>query len=207
MAVHARSESVFPLKAQRQYFPLRIRPATRLSDDALYDLCAMNQELRIERTAEGEIIVISPTGGETGRRNGLITMALGAWAERDGTGVFFDSSTGFLLPNGAERAPDAAWVRRERWNALTPAQREKFPPLCPDFIVELRSPSDALEEQQAKMEEWAANGARLGWLIDPITRRVWVYEGTNAPVCHDDAAKVNGDPVLPGFVLDLSRVW
>jgi Uma2 family endonuclease len=121
--------------------------------------------------------------------------------------VGFDSSTGFLLPNGAERAPDLAWVRTSRWNALTEVQRRKFPPLCPDFVLELRSPSDTLADQQAKLEEYIACGATLGWLIDPDERRVYVYRRDHRVVVIENAVELRGDPELPGLVLDLRSIW
>jgi Uma2 family endonuclease len=194
------------IHAFAEHFPVRVRPASRLSDDDLFELCGRNPELRIERTAEGEIIVMTPTGGETGRRNFLLIAELAAWTARDGTGVGFDSSTGFLLPNGAERAPDAAWLRRERWEALTLEQRRKFVPLCPDFVVELRSPSDSLAELQAKMEEYVACGARLGWLIDVDDKRAWVYRPGRTVETIDGVATLHGDPELPGLSLRVSAL-
>jgi Uma2 family endonuclease len=195
-----------PIYAFAEHFPVRVRPASRLSDDELFELCARNRELRIERTAEGELIVMSPTGGETGRRNFQFIAQLGLWVARDGTGVGFDSSTGFLLPNGAERAPDAAWIRRDRWDALTPEQRRKFVPLCPDFVVELRSPSDSLPELQAKMEEYVACGARLGWLVDVEGARAWVYRPGRPVEIVERVQKLAGDPELPGLVLDVEAI-
>src|SRR5262249_4391081 len=150
-------------------------PARPMTGDELFEFCSANAELQIERSADGEIIIMPPTGAETGRRNAEITAQLVTWAKRDGRGVAFDSSTGFLLPNGAERSPDAAWVARRRWDALTAEERERFAPLCPDFVLELRSPNDALEDMKTKMVEYMACGARLGWLIDPEERRVHVY--------------------------------
>ena len=187
-------------------FPVRVRVATRLSDDELFDLCVQNRELRIERTKEGELIIASPIGSEAGRRNFQLIVALGVWAARDGTGVGFDSSTGFLLPNGAERSPDAAWVRRERWEALTPEQRHKFAPLCPDFVVELRSPSDSLAELHAKMQEYVECGARLAWLIDVDDGRAWVYRPGRHVESIENAKAISGEPELPGFVLELSAL-
>jgi Uma2 family endonuclease len=189
-----------------EHLPVRVRPAAKLTDDELFELCARNRELRIERTAEGEIIVMSPTGGETGRRNFLLLAQLAAWAARDATGVGFDSSTGFLLPNGAERAPDAAWLRRDRWEALSPEQRRKFVPLCPDFVVELRSPSNDLAELQLKMEEYATCGARLGWLIDIDEKRAWVFRPGRAIEVIEGAVALSGEPELPGLILDLSAL-
>lgn len=152
---------------------MRIRLAAPLGDDDLFDLCAANRGLRIERTSDGELVIMRPTGGETGRRNFDLVGQFAAWVRKDGTGIGFDSSTGFLLPNGAERAPDIAWVRKSRREALSAAQRRKFPPICPDFVIELRSASDALAAQQAKLEEYIACGACLGWLIDADEQRVY----------------------------------
>jgi len=189
------------------HLPLRVRTAVPLSDDELFELCQVNRDLRIERTADGEILVMPPTGGETGRQNSSLTAQLGRWSEIDGSGVSFDSSTGFLLPNGAERSPDAAWVALTRWQALSAEARAKFPPICPDFVVELRSRSDELGTLRAKMEEYRASGARLGWLIDPLERRVHIYHPGGGVETLDAPATVAGDPVLRGFVLDLRRIW
>jgi len=197
----------FELRTSARHFPIRVRPAARLSDDELFELCGRNKGLRIERTEGGELVIMSPTGGETSRRNAALVAALFGWASRDGSGIVFDSNGGFILPNGAERAPDASWVRKARWDALTPAQRERFPPLCPDFVAELRSPSDALDELHAKMREYADNGARLGWLLDPEARRVWVYEVRREAVCLEQPAELRGGEVLPGLVIELATIW
>ncbi|HEY5241464.1 MAG TPA: Uma2 family endonuclease [Polyangiaceae bacterium] len=193
-----------PIYGFDNHFPVRVRPASRLNDDELFELCQRNSELRIERTSEGEIIVTSPTGGETGRRNFLLTAALAGWTAHDGIG--FDSSTGFILPNGAERAPDAAWLRRDRWEALTLEQRRKFVPLCPDFVVELRSPSDSLAETQAKMDEYIACGARLGWLIDVDAKRAWIYRQGRAVETVEGATTLAGEPEMAGLVIDLAAL-
>jgi len=186
---------------------MRVRPATALDDDTLFALCRANPDLRIERDRDGELIVMSPTGGETGRRNFRLTTKLGVWTERDGTGIGFDSSTGFVLPNGAERAPDAAWVKRERWEALTDAQRRKFVPLVPDFVVELRSATDDLHALHAKMAEYIEQGARLGWLLDPQSKTVWIYRAGAEVEAQIDAESVSGEGVLVGFELRLADVW
>jgi Uma2 family endonuclease len=178
-----------------------------MTDDEFFDLCQANPDWRIERTAEGKLILMPPAGGETGIQNSQLNRLLGNWAEADGTGVVFDSSTGFILPNGAKRSPDASWVLRSRWDALTPEQRKKFPPLCPDFVAELRSPTDTLEPLQEKMAEYLANGARLGWLLDPEERKVYIYRPDTRVDCLENPSQLTGDPVLPGFVLDLIRVW
>lgn len=189
--------------------PLRLElgSALRLADDELFELCRRNPELRIERTAEGDLVVMTPAGGASSHRNFEIVRALGDWAARDGRGAGFDSSAGFLLPNGAMRAPDAAWVLRSRLDALAPEIKERFVPLAPDFVVELRSVSDRLSELQAKMEEYRDSGVRLGWLIDPQERRVHVYRPGSSVEVLDGARQVSGDPVLAGFVLELEQIW
>jgi Uma2 family endonuclease len=179
----------------------------RMTDREFFEFCQLNQDWRIERTAHGDLLIMPPTGGETGRRNFLTTGLFFAWAEADGSGIGFDSSTGFTLPNGAKRSPDLAWVRRPRWEALTAQQREEFPPLCPDFVVEIRSRTDELMTLTAKMDEYVANGAQLGWLIDPIESEVHVYRPGGQITVLERPDTVAGDPVLPGFVLDARRLW
>jgi Uma2 family endonuclease len=171
-------------------------------------LAAANRDLRLERTAQGELIVNPPTGWETGRRNRSLTGQLDHWYEEHvDLGEAFDSSTGFILPNGATRSPDASWVSRERWQTLTPEQKGTFANICPDFVVELRSSSDTLKSLQDKMSEYIDNGALLGWLIDPQHRRVEIYRpGFDVDVL-ENPAELSGEEVLPGFVLNLRRVW
>lgn len=186
---------------------LRLEPLVTLSNDDFYQLCQDNRDLRLERSSRGEVMIMPPTGGETGRKSMRLAGRLDAWTERNGTGVAFDSSTGFALPNGAIRSPDAAWIRRERWEALTPADREGFPPLAPDFVVEIRSPSDRLPDLKAKMEEYRDNGVRLGWLIDPVESRAYVYE-VGADVAEiEDPQTLCADPLLPGFTFDPTLIW
>ncbi len=194
-------------QAPRSALPMRVRPARPLGDDELYALCRANADLRIERSHDGELIVAAPTGGDTGHRNFALIARLAAWAEADGSGLGFGSSTGFSLPNGAERSPDCAWIERRRWDALTAAQRSRFVPLVPDFVLELRSHDDALEDLQTKMNEYLAQGARLGWLLDPSDRSVWIYRPAATVERLVDPALVPGDPVLPGFVLRLAGIW
>ena len=179
-------------------------PAIDMSRDQFFQFCQLNRDLRIERNAEGSIAVMAPAGGETGARNGLLGTALHRWAEQDGEGVAFGSSTGFELPNGAVRAPDAAWVLRNRLARLSPEDKERFLPLCPDFVIELLSPSDSRAARR-KMEEYRANGARLGWLIDPARRQVAIYRADGSLEQRTDV--VTGETVLPGFSLDLAAVW
>jgi Uma2 family endonuclease len=188
-------------------FLLHLRPVIELTDDQLFDLCQINQELWIERTAEGDLVIMAPEGWETGSRGANLVTLLTQWAWQDGTGVTSGSSAGFLLPNGAMRAPDAAWVLRSRLAALTAEQKQKFLPLCPDFLVEIRSPSDRLSMAQEKMQEYLDNGARLGWLIEPHSRVVYVYRPEQPIERLENPATISGDPVLPGFVLDLQKIW
>ncbi len=182
-------------------------PAIEMTREQFFDFCQLNRDLRIERTVQGDIVLMPPTGGETGARNSRLTTQVTLWAEQDGSGVAFDSSTGFDLPNGATRSPDVSWVKRSRLAALTPEQKKKFLPLCPDFVIELRSPSDRLSTVQEKMEEYIANGAQLGWLIDPVERRVYIYRPRAAVERLENPVQLAGEPVLPGFVLELAPVW
>jgi Uma2 family endonuclease len=186
---------------------LRLAPVIDMSDEQFFDFCQLNRDLRIERTSQGDLEIMPPTGSETGRMNFELTGVFSLWVHADGSGVGFDSSAGFTLPNGAKRSPDLAWVRRSRWEALTQEQRAGFAPLCPDFVGELRSPSDALEYVQAKMQEYLDNGAQLGWLIDPIEKKVYTYRPQAAVECLDNPQTICGDPVLPGFVFELGKVW
>src|SRR6266571_6003350 len=157
-------------------FVLDVSPlVSKVSDEEFAELCRKNPELRIERTSEGDLIIMAPTGGKTGRRNAKLIARVMNWAEQDGTGQVFDSSTVFSLPNTARRSPDLSWVRNERWNALSAQEQEEFPPLCQDFVVELRSRTDSLKNLKEKMPEYIGNGAELGWLIDPLERKVHIY--------------------------------
>jgi Uma2 family endonuclease len=186
---------------------LKLTPVINLTDDQLFELCQLNRDWRIEYTAQGELIVMPPTGGETSNRNAEITFQVQSWTRQDQTGVAFDSSGGFKLPNGATRSPDAAWVRRVRLAVLTREEKQKFLPLCPDFVIELRSPTDNLQAVQDKMQEYLDNGAQLGWLIDPLTRRVHVYLPQRQPQILEAPDTVSADPLLPGFTLDLQKIW
>ncbi len=170
-------------------------------------LAASNRELRLERTAKGELIVNPPTGWETGKRNFSIIGQLHQWYENNQQGEAFDSSTGFILPNGANRSPDACWISQARWDALTDEQKGTFPNICPDFVVELRSGSDDLKSLQAKMQEYMENGAKLGWLIDPQNKIVEVYRVGLEVEILSNPTELSGEEVLPGFVLNLRRVW
>ena len=179
----------------------------QMDDHAFFAFCQRNRDWQIERTSDGDLLIMPPTGGTTGQTNFNLAVIFGTWAKTDGTGVGFDSSTGFTLPNGAERSPDLAWVRRSRWEGLTEEERREFPPLCPDFVVEIRSPSDRLAPLQAKMQEYIDNGAQLGWLLDPLEKTVYVYR-PNVPVeMLTQPETLTGGAVLPGFVLPLVEVW
>ncbi len=190
-----------------QPFTVHLKPVVELTPDRFFELAGINRDLRKELTSEGELIVMPPAGGETGNRNADITMQLGMWAKQDGNVITFDSSGGFTLPNGAVRSPDASWVERSKWEALTNEQRKKFVPLCPDFVIELRSPTDSLTVLRDKMQEYLDNGAKLGWLIDPEQKRVYVYRPQSEVEELHNPEKIPGDPILSGFTLDLREIW
>ena len=185
---------------------LNIR-AIEMTDDQLLQLCADNGDLRIELTAEKELIIMPPANPTTSSKNGALTAQFYFWSKQDGTGICFDSSAGFTFPNGAMRSPDASWIARERWEALDEDDRHKFSPIAPDFVAELRSPSDRLPTAQAKMEEYIENGVRLGWLIDPTQRRVYSYRPGQPVETLENPETVSGEPVLPGFTLNLADIW
>ncbi len=178
-----------------------------LSDDQFAKLCVLNPEMRFEYTSTGDLIIMPPTGGDTGHTNANLTTDFTLWSRQDGSGLIFDSSTLFVLPNGAKRSPDVSWIRKDRWDALSPEERRGFSPICPDFVLELRSPSDQLRTLQDKMQEYLDNGARLGWLIDPSQLVVYIYRPGEAVERLEAPREVSGESVLPGFVLRLTAVW
>ncbi|MFB2838247.1 Uma2 family endonuclease [Floridanema evergladense] len=186
---------------------LNIPPIAKLTDEQFYEICQANRDLKIERTATGELIIMPPTGGGTGKRNSDINIELGIWNRNTGLGIVFDSSTGFKLPNGADRSPDAAWITLEKWHNLTPEQQEKFLPFAPDFVIELRSPSDALQPLQDKMQEYIENGTRLGWLMNRKDRQVEIYRQGREKEVLNNPATLSGENVLPGFVLNMQIIW
>ncbi|MBD2021266.1 Uma2 family endonuclease [Leptolyngbya sp. FACHB-36] len=186
---------------------ISLNAVIHLTDEQFFQLCQANRDLRLERSTTGELIVRSPAGSETGNRNGRLTQQLFNWADDEGAGIAFDSSTGFKLPNGADRSPDAAWIQQNRWNALTREQQQRFAPICPDFVIELMSPSDNLAIVQAKMQEYQDNGVRLGWLINRAARAVEVYRLGRVAEVLINPDTLSGEDVLPGFVLDLDRIW
>ena len=188
-------------------FVLNMPPVAKLTDEQFYQLCQANRDLRFERNETGDLIIMSPTGGETSNRNGRLIQQLFNWSDRDNTGIAFDSSGGFKLPNNADRSPDAAWIPLDKWNALTLEQKQKFLPLCPDFIIELRSPSDSLKTLQDKMQEYMENGTRLGWLINPQDKQVEIYRQDREVEVLNSPNSLSGENVLPGFILNLELIW
>ncbi|MGH9840972.1 MAG: Uma2 family endonuclease [Blastocatellia bacterium] len=186
---------------------IQLGPLTnKLTEDEFFDFCARNRDLRIEMTSEGEMIIMMPVGGEGGGRNFTLTGEFAAWVKADGSGKGFDSSTGFKLPNGAKRSPDLAWIRLERWEMVPMKQRKKFPPICPAFVVELRSETDRLAKLKEKMEEYIENGAELGWLIDPIEKKVYIYRPNEKIEILDNPRSISGEPLLKGLKLDLTGI-
>ncbi|MBW4625496.1 MAG: Uma2 family endonuclease [Brasilonema octagenarum HA4186-MV1] len=187
---------------------LRMPSDLQMTDEQFFEFCQVNRDLRIERDKFGEISIMPPTGSETGNRNFNVALQLGIWSEQNETGICFDSSTGFKLSTGADRSPDASWMKLERWNALSSEQQQRFAPICPDFVVELRSSSDNLQPLKDKMEEYMREpGIQLGWLIDRKHRKVYIYRPGMSEECLDNPVTVSGESVLPGFVLNMSKVW
>jgi len=186
---------------------LKIPPALNWDSEQFFQLCQTNPDLNLERSAEGELLIMPPTGGETGRANALLITRLVTWNESAGLGVVFDSSTCFQLPQGGDRSPDVAWIQAERWNVLTLEERRRFPPLCPDFVIELLSPSDRAPLTREKMEEFLASGLRLGWLIDPQAKQVEIYRPDQPPEVLVEPGELSGQGVLPGFTLNLTWLW
>ena len=191
-------------------FPIvmEVRAAIPFSDNDFFHFCQTNRDLTIERDVQGRFIIMPPAGGESSNRNLSVSARLYIWTIADGTGEGFDSSGGFILPNGATRSPDASWVSKTRLANLTPEEKKKFLPLCPDFVIEIRSPSDALATLQDKMEEYRQNGARLGWLLDVQNKQVLIYRNGETEVeTLDNPQALSGETVLPGFVLDMTDIW
>jgi Uma2 family endonuclease len=186
---------------------LNLSPLITLSRADFIRLCAANPELKLERTAQGELVIMSPTGGETGNLNFEIAGEVYIWNRQSGRGKSFDSSTGFSLPSGSDRSPDLAWIPIEKWEALDPSVRQGFLPLCPDFVVEILSPTDSWIQTQAKMQEYMDNGCRLGWLLDPKAKRVMIYRQGQAPELVEDPETLSGEDVLPGFTLPIRKIW
>ena len=187
---------------------LHFPSSMQMTDEQFFDFCQENRDLRIERNRFGDISIMSPAGSETGNREGNIFGQLWVWSEKDGTGITFSPSTGFTLSTGAKRSPDSSWMKLARWNQLTPKQQKKFAPICPNFVVELRSASDNLQPLKDKMQEYMQEpGIQLGLLIDRKNRRVYIYRPGQIEECLENPDTVNCDPVLPGFVLNMSKIW
>ena len=186
---------------------INFEPVIKLTDEEFYQLCQLNQDLRLERKATGELIIMPPTGGETGRRNASISAELGNWNHQSKLGIGFDSSVGLKLPKGSDHSPDIAWIKMERWQQLSQKEKEKFIPIPPDFVVELMSPTDSLKTTQAKMEEYLDNGVKLGWLIDPKTKIVEIYREGKSKEILENPVSLSGEDLLPGFVLNLESIW
>ena len=188
------------------YLELQMSPVWEMNADSFFDFCQLNSHLRIERDSFGKLIIMSPAGSETGNRNFKLIQQLANWTDKDGTGIGFDSSAGFILPSGATRSPDASWIKLTRWNSLSDVAKTKFAPIAPDFVVELRSPSDSLQVLKDKMQEYIDNGVSLGWLIDRPNRQVYIYTPSKNQ-CLDNPSTVGSDSLLPGFNLDLTKIW
>ncbi|WP_445628171.1 Uma2 family endonuclease [Nostoc sp. DSM 114167] len=186
---------------------LQLQPAIALTEDQFYEFCQLNPDFRIERNPAGELVIMPPTGSETDERNFNLVGQLWVWTNQDATGVGFGSSGGFTLPNGAVRSPDAAWIKRDRWEAIPLELRKKFAPICPEFVIELRSESDNLRILQDKMQEYIDNGTQLGWLIDRKQRQVFIYRPNIAVEKLNNPKTLYGESLLPGFVLDLNQIW
>ena len=188
-------------------FVLQFSPFLQMNDEQFFEFCQANRDLRIERNSQGEIIIMPPTGWETGDKNAEITTQLRNWTKKDGRGKSADSSAGYKMPNGAIMSPDASWVSKERLEKISLNKRRKFLPLAPDFVIELRSESDSLAKLKDKMQEYIENGVSLGWLIDPIERRVYVYRPNAEVETLENPTEISGEPLLKGFMLDLRDIW
>ena len=188
-------------------FIIKFEPVIKITNELFEQFCAINDDMRIELSAGGTIEIMPPTFGSTGNTNVKVAAQLQNWTTADDSGIAFDSSTGFTLPNGAVRSPDASWVSNARYDLLSPEEKDSFTPLCPDFVLELRSRSDRLTVLQAKMDEYMANGARLGWLLDPSQRRARIYRPQAQVEILDNPDAISADPELPGFTLDLKPIW
>jgi Uma2 family endonuclease len=195
------------IQTEKTPFMVNLPENTLMSHEQFSQFCLANRDLRIERNAQGEVIIMAPTFAETGNRNVKIAQQLANWSDQDGTGETFDSSAGFTLKNGATRSPDASWIKLERWNSLTAAEQASFSPICPDFVIELRSGSDTLVSLQAKMVEYLANGTILGWLIDRKNQSLHIYRPDREPEILVNPQTVSGDPELPGFVMNMAKIW
>ena len=181
--------------------------SARLTEEQFEELCRNHSDLKFEMSAKGELIIVPPTSPESGWKNTKLTTQTEIWSEKDKTGIVFDSSTMFTLPNGAKRSPDVSWMTKEKWESLSPSERRKFSRVVPDFVIELVSPTDNLEEAREKMEEYVENGVRLGWLIDPVEQKVHIYRANGETEILDNPEKVSGEDILEGFELNVREIW
>lgn len=188
-------------------YTLNLDVISKIDDEQFYRLCRHNPELNLERNQKGEIIIMPPTGGETGKLNSELNVEFGIWNRQHKLGVIFDSSTCFKLPKGSNRSPDVAYIKKERWEQLTPEEKSKFPPIAPDFVLELMSPSDSLKDTQEKMAEYMDNGVKLGWLINPEKKQVEIYRQGQEKEVLDNPKTISGEEILPEFNLDLTLIW
>ncbi len=206
MATDVQTISLSETYLPTQPFTLDFHSA-RLSDEQFEELCRNNRDMKFELSAKGELIIVPPTSPESGWKNSKINARTENWSENDDTGIVFDSSTMFTLPNGAKRSPDVSWMTREKWDSLSPSEKRKFSRVVPDFVIELLSPTDTLSEIQEKMEEYIENGVRLGWLIDPLEKQVSVYRANGEVEVFDNPETVSGEDVLVGFELHPRELW
>ncbi len=188
-------------------FVLQFNPFINMTDEQFFEFCQANRDVRIERSSQGEIIVMPPTGWETGNKNAEIIIQLGNWAKKDGHGKSADSSAGYKMPNGAIMSPDASWISNEKLEKISPDKRRKFLPLAPDFVIELRSESDSLSKLKEKMQEYIENGVSLGWLIDPTDKQIFFYRPNTKVEVLENPTEISGEPFLQGFTLNLKEIW
>ncbi|AFZ03064.1 Uma2 family endonuclease [Calothrix sp. PCC 6303] len=186
---------------------LNINSIIKLTKEQFYQLCEENPDLKLERNAQGELIIMPPTGGETGRSNSSINAQIWFWNEQRQLGEVFDSSTGFTLPSGSDRSPDVSWVEKSRWDALTKEQKERFIPLCPDFVIEILSPNDSLKKTQQKMQEYIENGCSLGWLLNRKKQEVEIYRPGKDVEVLNSPQNLYGEDILPGLIVNLQKIW
>ena len=186
---------------------LKLEPVIRITSDKFYEICQQNPDLKLERNVQGELTIMPPTGGETGRCNSSLNAQLWLWNEQTKLGEVFDSSTGFSLPNGADRSPDNSWIEKSKWDSLNASKKEKFISFCPDFVVEILSPTDSLKKTQEKMQEYMDNGCRLGWLINRKKQEVEIYRIGKKIEILSSPSTLSGEDILPGFILDLTKIW
>lgn len=199
--------SISGLSLRSMSFPVILRPPRPLRDDELLEFCAANDPLRIERNPAGELIVMTPAGGKTSNSESYLSRELDIWTEQDAGGIAFNANGGFSLPDGSVRAADAAWLSLQKWNSLSPEEQSRFIPFCPEFVIELRSPSDSITELEQKMRDWMSNGAQLAWLIDPMRKLAMIYRPSQEPETLPQPELLHGEGPIAGFTLKMQRLW